>query len=327
MNSSNYTILSDILKELRQESDVLQQQIDECTLSMKEKESYIQSFLDREDRDLKIFSPRNVENIYKDEIELADRQKSDLLENLKELYRRQNLLSSKIDRLNQVISDEDAYHSDCDVRSQNLSILNIQEEDRQRIARDLHDTSLQNLAHIIHKVELSSLFIDQDVMRAKIELSVVSKSIRDVIDEIRNTIFDLRPMTFDDLGLKPALSRLLDVVNENKKYHMDILLEDVSCENELILVSIYRVIQECFNNISKHSDADYILFHCTQTDDICKIRIEDNGIGFSSDDANQDKHFGLNVMKERVYLLGGKISIDSQKNVGTKIYIEIPLGL
>ena len=70
----------------------------------------------------------------------------------------------------------------------NLMALSIQEEDRQRIARELHDTSLQNLAHLIHKIELSSLYIDQDPVRAKLELSAVNKNLREIIEEIRCTI-------------------------------------------------------------------------------------------------------------------------------------------
>ena len=235
----------------------------------------------------------------------------------------------QIDRLKKLVMERDAYHVDQNIVCQNLSIMNIQEEDRQRISRDLHDTSLQNLAHILHKIELSSLVIDQDPVKAKIELSVVIQNLRDVIDEIRNTIFDLRPMTFDDLGLKPALERFLEVINENQKYHIDAKLDDVSCENKLVLVSIYRVIQECFVNITKHAKADKIIFHCTQEDDVCKIRIEDDGVGFSYDELNQrcGKHFGVGVMKERVILLGGKITVDSKKDIGTKIDIEIPLGL
>ena len=88
-------------------------------------------------------------------------------------------------------------------------ILTIQEDERKRIARDLHDTSLQNLAHLIHKIELSSMYIDVDPNQAKLELASVNKKLREIIDEIRSILFDLRPMTFDDLGLKAALERLL----------------------------------------------------------------------------------------------------------------------
>ena len=106
------------------------------------------------------------------------------------------------------------------IENNNLTIFKVQEEERQRIARDLHDTSLQNLTHLIHKIELSSLYIDKDPIQAKLELSIVEKSLRKTIEEIRNIIYDLRPMSFDDLGLKNALLQLLSCINEDQKYQI-----------------------------------------------------------------------------------------------------------
>ncbi len=209
----------------------------------------------------------------------------------------------------------------------NLKILNIQEEDRQRIARDLHDTSLQNLAHLVHKIELCSMYIDVDPIKAKLELAVVSKNLREVIDEIRNTIFDLRPMSFDDLGLKPAFEEMLEKMNDNKSYEIKKDIDDVSCDNDIILATIFRVVQECFNNIKKHSKADTIIFSCKRKKDLCIIDIEDNGEGFTKEEVEnkKNKHFGIPVMEERICLLGGNISIKSKKEKGTHIHMEVPL--
>lgn len=206
-----------------------------------------------------------------------------------------------------------------------MTILNIQEEDRQRIARDLHDTSLQNLAHLIHKIELCSFYMDEDTIKAKLELSVVNNILRKTIDEIRNIIFDLRPMTFDDLGLKAALERLLAALNENQKYYLEADIDNVSCENNLILVSIYRVVQECLNNIDKHADAEKIIFSCKEIEGSCVIMIQDDGKGFDPEQPPAGKHFGLSLMRERIRLINGKITISSKKDEGTCIKIVIPL--
>lgn len=210
----------------------------------------------------------------------------------------------------------------------NLSVLNIQEEDRQRIARDLHDVSLQNLAHLVHKIELCGMYIDADPIKVKLELALVGKNLREVIDEIRNIIFDLRPMSFDDLGLKFAFEQMLEKFNDNRVYEIKHDIDDVSCDNEIILVGIYRVVQECFNNIKKHSGADKIFFSCKSHDDLCIIDIEDNGEGFTKEEVEykqDNKHFGISVMEERICLLGGTIGIDSIKEKGTHIHIEVPL--
>lgn len=209
----------------------------------------------------------------------------------------------------------------------NLAVINIQEEDRQRIARDLHDTSLQNLAHIIHKIELAGMFIDKDPVKAKLELAVIKKDLKAIIEDIRNTIFNLRPMTFDDLGLKAALERLLLEFNDKRNYQIQVDIDEISCETQLILVTLYRVVQECFSNIKKHSEADKVIFLCKQKQDMISIDIEDNGKGFSEDEVEKknDKHFGISVMSERVNLIEGKIVIHSKIGAGTKVHIEVPL--
>lgn len=208
----------------------------------------------------------------------------------------------------------------------NYTFLNIQEQDRQRIARDLHDTSLQNLAHLIHKIELSSMYIDTDPVQAKLELAVVNKRLRETIDEIRSIIFDLRPMTFDDLGLKIALERLLTNLQEECSCEIISDIDNVSCETNLIAVSIYRLAQESLNNIIKHSQADKIIFSCKIKDDQCILDIEDDGVGFDSETPDDGKkHFGFMLMRERVNLLNGIIKISSEQGKGTKLHIEIPL--
>ena len=208
----------------------------------------------------------------------------------------------------------------------NLKVLNIQEEDRQRIARDLHDTSLQNLAYLVHKIELSSMYIDTDPNQAKLELASVNKKLREIIDEIRSIIFDLRPMTFDDLGLKAALERLLMNLNKICDCEIESDIDDVSCENNLVLVSIYRLCQESFINFFKYAEADKLFFSCKNIGKQCILNIEDNGKGFDSEVPNDGKmHFGFSLMRERVDLLNGKINILSEVGRGTKIHIEIPL--
>lgn len=328
MNSSNYEIIADMLRELQQEYDKFQEHIDEYVFKIKETDNYIQSFFDKEDSDFKMFSPRKVEDIYKDEIARANSEKNDYQEKLNQCYHEQNNLRAKIEKLEKVIHDEKDFHYNSEMKKKNLKILTMQEEDRQRIARELHDTSLQNLSHLVHKIELSSMFIDQDPIRAKLELAVIGKNLREVIDEIRNTIFDLRPMSFDDLGLKSAFEELIEKVKEDKSFVIDMDIEDVSCENDLILATIFRVTQECLTNIVKHSEAEKIIFSCKNIDNLCVIDIKDDGKGFSEEEieCKKNKHFGITVMKERISLLGGKLSIDSKKEEGTHIHMEIPLN-
>lgn len=327
MNLSNYGILIEILDELRQEYNLLQLLIEENLVKIQEADAYLQSFLASDDSELKMFSPRTIEDTHKEEINKTKFSKKILQDQLNQYTQKQNLLHSRITNLESIIKSEEEYYISSALRKKNLAMLSIQEQDRQRIARDLHDTSLQNLTHLIHKIELSSLYIDQDSVRAKLELSAVNQRLRKIIDEIRNTIFDLRPMTFDDLGLKSAIENLVEVINENKKYKIDMEIENPFCEDDVILVAIYRIVQECLTNIDKHAQASKIIFHAKNKDDYFFIDIEDDGIGFSEKDieGKLNHHFGMTVMNERVSLLGGKISIHSDKGNGTRINIEVPM--
>lgn len=215
-----------------------------------------------------------------------------------------------------------------EVINKHLQILDIQEKERHRIARDLHDTSLQNLSHLVHNIELSYLYIDKDPNRAKLELEIVNKKLKSVIQEIRNTIFDLHPMTFDDLGLKESLERLVDKLKETSKISIDYNIENINCNNYLILMSIFRIVEECLNNAVKHSGGNKIFFEiCKFSDNECLITVSDNGISFDSSEVlcSKDRHFGLNILKERVKLLSGTMEIDSKPDCGTTVKVVVPL--
>lgn len=209
-----------------------------------------------------------------------------------------------------------------------FSVLDVQEKERQRIARDLHDSSLQNLTHLVHKVELSSLYIDRDPVKAKLELATIEAGLRKVIDDIRNRIYDLRPMTFDDLGLRETLLNLFSLINQDGNFEVIADIDDIDDSlpednKEISLIMIYRIIQECVYNAVEHSEGNRIEVSLKEKKNAFQIKILDNGIGFDPEKVGRkDRHFGLTVVKERVYLLNGKIEMDTQK--GTSILIEIP---
>ena len=208
-----------------------------------------------------------------------------------------------------------------------LSILKIQEKERQRIAMELHDTSLQTLAHIIHQVELANIYMDKDIVKSKLELAEIKQNIKIVIQEIRDTIFDLRPMSFEDLGIVETIERFIDHVDKDHSFHIYTDIQNIDTNYYIILTNIYWIIQECVSNAVKHSGGDEIHLKCFSKDKICYIEIEDNGIGFVDGEYEKDdqKHFGLSMVKERVQILRGEINISSVINRGTKIVVKIPL--
>lgn len=212
-----------------------------------------------------------------------------------------------------------------EVNEKNDSFEN-QELDRKRIASELHDTSLQDLTHIIHQLELSGLYIDVDPTKAKLELEDISNQLRKVIQDIRNTIFDLRPMSFDDLGLEEAIDEYILFIK--KKYNINFIthIDDVNYLEEKKKLSIYRIIQECLMNSAKHSEAKTVNLKLKDLESEIIIIVHDDGVGI--DQSKQlvvdNTHYGLAIIRDRINYLNGECSITSDKNKGTYIEVKIP---
>lgn len=323
MDLAGYEIIQLIYDDLKKEQTRHLSELNEKKIEIDAIDTYLNSLLNKEESDLKVFLPRKVETVYADVIEQNRNKKDELISECDEIEKQLHLENSRIDQLEKVLAEKTFM-----LHVKQLSILDAQEKERQRIARDLHDTSLQNLTHLVHKVELSSLYIDEDPVKAKLELATIGKGIRKVIEEIRNSIFDLRPMSFDDLGMKETVEKMLLLLNQEKQFHIvedidNIGMKQSASTTQILFLSIYRIIQECVQNSLKHSGGNEIIVRLKEKDRYYKIVVQDNGTGFDLNEvAKKEKHFGLSVIRERVYFLGGKIDIDTQN--GTSIEIEIP---
>ena len=237
---------------------------------------------------------------------------------------------NKDEKMENNINKNDSYLSKDDysqgVHSLSEIIINLNEMDRKRIARELHDSTIQNMVCMIHKVELASRFIDTDPIRVKLELSTMKKLLKENIDELRSLVYDLRPMSFDDLGFDVLLKQYLDELDQlydnEIEYHYDADLSDVK-ENSLI--TIYRIIKECCINSIKHSGGAKLSVSITEEKDYLVICVSDNGKGFDLTKEADKYHYGLKIMEDRVTLLKGKVKITSELGKGYKTKITIPL--
>lgn len=320
MSKEEYTSLNEMYISLMEEEEYLNREIKKNLFRISEIDAYLQLLHDQEEEDFKVFSPRNIEEIHKESIAIQKEEKNRLEVENRNLYSKLNKVTSFTKGLQRAM--------DADTSSNKLEILDVQEKERQRIARDLHDTSLQNLTHLVHKVELASIYIDRDPVQAKLELATINKGLKDVIEDIRNTIFDLRPMSFDDLGLKESFERMFTILKENHKaIDFDIDIGALTCENELMRIAIFRIVQEACANAVEHSGGNKIKIWIAEEEKCCKIVIKDNGKGFTAEDLSDkdNRNFGVGIMKERVNLLDGKINFYSVLGGGTEIRIEIPL--
>ena len=210
-----------------------------------------------------------------------------------------------------------------------MKIIEAQEEERMRVSREIHDGPAQSMANVVLKAELCEKLLSIDLNQARIELQNLKDIVRKSLKDIRKIIYDLRPMSLDDLGLIPTIKRYTDNFADETGIHVEFLvLNEHQNINSIIEVACFRIIQEALNNISKHSKAQNVLIKIDQTPEKLYIVIKDNGIGFEADKLKgrtEENGFGIIGMKERAELLNGKLDIISAPGEGTKIILTIPL--
>lgn len=213
-----------------------------------------------------------------------------------------------------------------------LKIILAQEEERKRIAREIHDGPAQSLANLVLRTEIAERMLARQEFRlVQDELIDLKGQVRKGLEEIRKIIFNLRPMALDDLGLVPTLRKYVQDFEE--KTRIRTLFETVGREIRLpsaMEAGIYRLVQEACTNAMKHADPTFVSLEITYQPDMITIVIRDNGAGFHADlieaKAKDSSHFGLIGMRERVELLEGRMEIDSTIGQGTKIAIHIPVN-
>ena len=204
--------------------------------------------------------------------------------------------------------------------------LDLNEKEQQRIARDLHDSALQTLTHVIHKTELCSKYIDKDPIKAKLELATINKYLKQTMQEIRNAIFDLHPMAIDDLGLKECLENMFTVLQQDRNIKINYEIDDIKiCKDNLIILNIFHIIQESVRNASKHSGGKNIDVKLKEYEDYIYVRIKDDGKGFDIEniESKEGKHFGLSILKERAEMLDGEFNMESKIDEGTIIELKV----
>jgi two-component system sensor histidine kinase DegS len=209
-------------------------------------------------------------------------------------------------------------------------ITRAQEEERKRIARELHDSTAQNLIALLHQVEN---MLDEKstipVSQAK-KLWVFYERVRDILQEVRRFSRDLRPSILDDLGLMPALEWLTQELNSNHGIEATLNIvgevRRLTTEAELLF---FRIVQEALTNIEKHARASRSAVRVEFAEKKITITVTDNGIGFSPQKnvsgLVQNGKLGLAGMEERVQLLGGSLEIASEPGSCTTIRIEAPI--
>ncbi|QNU68509.1 sensor histidine kinase [Ruminiclostridium herbifermentans] len=216
-----------------------------------------------------------------------------------------------------------------------IRIIEAQEDERKRFAREIHDGPAQSMSNIVIKAEICEKLIDKNIGEAKDELRNLKKITRDSLQEVRKIIYNLRPMALDDLGLLPTLERYVISFKEDTNIDVTLKVRNVDVElKPAISLTVFRIVQEALNNILKHSEAKSASILLERVEQRLIITIIDNGVGFDTKAVRVNKKknksdlsggFGLYSMKERVALLEGEFEVKSEIGKGTTLKIQIPL--
>jgi signal transduction histidine kinase len=218
-----------------------------------------------------------------------------------------------------------------ELRRLSAQILTIQENERRRIATDLHDGLGQSLTMIWLGVEeCKNLLAANALKEAEASLLHLSQTVKDAFCELRRIAMDLRPSTLDDLGILATLSwffRELENTCHGIKIEKCLLIQE--CEIPAPLkITIFRILQEAVSNIVKHAKANHIRVSLMKEEGMLHLSIEDNGLGFNPAglvcNLPQEQGIGLTSMKERANFSAGKFKIESVIGQGTQIRVSWP---
>jgi signal transduction histidine kinase len=207
-----------------------------------------------------------------------------------------------------------------------IGVIAAQEEERKRVARELHDSTSQSLTSLL--IGLRTLEDTCQLCRKQTGVSELRSIAGKTLDDVHTLALQLRPSVLDDLGLPEAIKR--HVADCQKRYHLNIDLAITGLDTKRlppeIETALYRIIQEGLTNVIRHAEATTASIFIEYSDSRVLAIIEDDGKGFDTSVARHEEgHLGLYGIRERAELLSGQVTIESEPGCGTSLYIEIPI--
>ena len=232
-----------------------------------------------------------------------------------------------VNRLSEVLNSmlEELSTSQKQLKEISARVLTAQEEERKRVARELHDETSQALTSLM--IELKMLESEDEKDR-KVRMDNLRAYISQILDDVRRLALELRPSALDELGLVPALRAYIK--EYTGKFHIDVELQVAGLKERLadhVEVALYRVVQEALTNVAKHSGATSVSISMSRDDGSAVLTIKDNGRGFAVTEVMKSKERGLGLfgMRERMSTIGGELEINSARGRGTKLVAKLAL--
>ncbi len=207
------------------------------------------------------------------------------------------------------------------------AIIQAQEAERQRLSRQMHDGPAQALSNFILQAEIAMRLFDIDPDQAREELTALKTAASSAFQQVRNFVFELRPMMLDDLGLIPTLKRYVEAFKEQTGSQVDLEVSGVERRLESYAeVIIFRSIQDLVSFVHHRGQATHIKVYVVIEDASVKVTIEDNGKSFTNEEAMEAGGISIKTIKDRVEMLGGFMDINTSRPEGGMIVFQIPVS-
>ncbi len=231
------------------------------------------------------------------------------------------ILQGNLERISYTL--EDAVKS----KQVGLWILQSQEAERRKIARELHDGPAQTMAGMLIRLDFVQRLWDNDISRINEELENIKKMSRESLDDIRRIMFDLKPALIHEEEFYYTLKDYLRDFQIKYNFEINFVMFGEKKKYDIAMESaIFRLVQEAINNIRKHAGVNKAMVKLEDNGKNLTLIIKDEGSGFNPEQLDPDREsYGIMGMKERVQLLGGEMEINSRPGEGTQIIIIVPL--
>jgi two-component system sensor histidine kinase DegS len=206
-------------------------------------------------------------------------------------------------------------------------IIDAQEEERRKISRHIHDGPAQALSNFILQSEIALRLFDSDLDQAREEMMNLKTAASSTFSQVRDFIFDLRPMMLDDLGLVPTIRRYLEAYKEKTGLELNLVITGTERRFESHReVLTFRSIQSMLSNVREHAQATQVKVNIDLDENQIRAVVEDNGRGFEAEElfADDSIESSLITIRDRVDQIGGEFDIDTAPGEGTRITFSIP---
>ncbi len=209
------------------------------------------------------------------------------------------------------------------LRKLSASVVEAREEERRRIARELHDELGQRLSAL--KIDLATLAARARPPGDAARLAAMQAMLDDTLASVRRIASDLRPLMLDDLGLTAAIEWLASDTSRRMGIPVRTRLPPQEpAMDERVATALYRMVQEALTNVARHAQAKSVQVTLQARDDRLVLSVADDGVGFGELELQRAGSFGLVGLRERAHMLGGTIEIDSRPGAGTRLTVHLP---